>query len=131
MQMSVQAQAEQSLPEPAMDVGVLLQGGLPRLEPVLVQLRRQLQRRHRRLRRVPAVQQLLLTLAATATATATGPHVPPRERPRVNSHHLAGLLLLVLPPSKSRVLFFHRSQPHKQVHSDSGADNFWNRGSIT
>ena len=108
------AQAEQSLPQPAMDVG------LPRLEPVLLQLRRQLQRRHRRLRRVPARQHLL-----TLAATATGPHVPPRERPRV-SHHLACLSLLLLPPSNSRVLFFqHRSKPHKQVHS--GAEIFWNK----
>lgn len=108
-----------------MDVGVVLQVGLPWLEPVLVQLRRQLQRRHRRLRRVPAGQLLLLTLAATAT----GPHVPPREWPRVNSRHLACLsllLLLLLPPRNSLVLFFHhRSQPYNQVHS--GAEKVWNK----
>ena len=81
-----------------MEAGVL-QVGLPRLEPVPVQPRRQLQRRHRRLG-VPAVR----PLAAAAAGTGTGPNVPPRERPRVGRH----LGRLALPP-RGRVLYLFNS----------------------
>jgi hypothetical protein len=101
-----------------MNVRVLLQVGLPRLEPVPVHLRRQPQRRHRRLRGVPAVQQQLLALAATAT----GSHVPPRERPRVNSHHLASLLVLPASNSRSRVLCFFKGHSRGSVK-----EKFWNK----
>ena len=95
------------LPEPAMEAGVL-QVGLPRLEPVPVQPRRQLQRRHRRLG-VPAVRLL------AAAAAGTGPNVPPRERPRVGRH----LGRLALPP-RGRVLYLFNSHTRKFRTSGAG-----------
>jgi hypothetical protein len=63
------------------------------------------------------VQQLL-----ALAATATGSHVPPQERPRVNSHHLASLLVLPASSSRSQVLCF--SQAHIL---GSVKEKFWNK----